>query len=374
MIDALLAWLNDGCAEPGKERPRLTGGIVAGLYRNSSKATLLLFDEQGELGAVVKTTRRASAEAALMAEYAALEELTSTAPEAMRGAPVPIALERIEGHLVLAESPVPGEPMTARYYSPGHASDPARVAHDFRAAARWLERFQQMTATGEVVVDRVSIDACVDGVRARYQREIGWSSVEEELFESLAQRGLDFEGTTLPLVGVHGDFWMGNLLMGEDQIDGVVDWELARLNGLPFQDIFKFPTSYGFYLDRAYPGNAGAVPGHVNWGRGGDRWARYGEWSNLVGFRYSYFEQGWFPELVRGFIDGQLTRAGVPVELVSVFFPLFLAEQAMTLDDPVFRNGYRSALEAFWRERESTWLWTEGKAGLNVKTLRGKDS
>ena len=29
MIDALLAWLNDGCAEPGNERPRLTGGIVA---------------------------------------------------------------------------------------------------------------------------------------------------------------------------------------------------------------------------------------------------------------------------------------------------------------------------------------------------------
>jgi len=35
---------------------------------------------------------------------------------------------------------------------------------------------------------------------------------------------------------------MGNLLMGEAQIEGVVDWELARLNGLPFQDIFKFPT------------------------------------------------------------------------------------------------------------------------------------
>ena len=102
--------------------------------------------------------------------------------------------------------------------------------------------------------------------------------------------------------------------------------------------------------------------------------AQYGDWSNLVGFRYSYFEQGWFPEMVRQFIERQLKRAGVPVGLVAVFFPLFLAEQAMTLDDPEFRNGYRSALSAFWQERESTWLWNEDKAGLNVKTPGGKDS
>jgi aminoglycoside phosphotransferase len=374
MIDALLSWLNDGCAEPGNERPRLTGGIVAGLYRNSSKVTLILFDARGEPAAVAKATRRPSAEAALMAEYAALKELTLTAPGAMQGAPTPIALERVDGHLVLVESSVPGEPMTARYYSPGHTSDPTRVARDFGAAERWLERFQRTTANGEVVIDNVSIDACVDGVRSRYRREIGWSGVEEELFETLTRRGLGFEGTRLPLVGVHGDFWMGNLLMGEDQIEGVVDWELARLNGLPFQDIFKFPTSYGFYLDRAYPGNGGVVPGHAGWGRGRERWAQYGDWSNLVGFRYSYFQQGWFPALVRRFIERQLARAGVPVGLVSVFFPLFLAEQAMTLDDPVFRDGYRSALMAFWGERESTWLWNEGNASSNVKTVRGKDS
>ena len=374
MIDAVLAWLNDGLAESGNARPRLTGGIVAGLYRNSSKVTLILFDARGELGAVVKAARRPSAEAALMAEYAALKELTLTAPEAMRGAPTPIALERLNGHLVLVESPVAGEPMTARYYSPGHTSDPSRVAIDFRAAERWLQSFQRTTTTGEVVIDSSSIDACVDGVRTRYRREIGWSDVEEELFETIARRGLDFEGMSLPLVGVHGDFWMGNLLMGQGEIEGVVDWELSRLNGLPFQDIFKFPTSYGFYLDRAYPGSDGVVPGHPSWGRGSERWARYGDWANLVGFRYSYFEQGWFPDLVRQFIERQLSRAGVPAGLVAVFFPLFLAEQAMTLDDPVFRNGYRSALTALWQERESTWLWNEDKAGLNVKTLRGKDS
>jgi aminoglycoside phosphotransferase len=374
MIDALLSWLNDRDADPAHERPRLTGGIVAGLYRNSSKVTVILFDERGELGAVVKATRRPSAEAALMAEYAALNELILTAPEAMQGAPRPIALERVEGHLVLAESPVTGEPMTARYYSPGHTSDPSRVAHDFWAAEQWLERFQRTTANGEAPIDNVSIDACVDDVRARYRREIGWSDAEEELFETVARRGLDFEGARLPLVGVHGDFWMGNLLMGDDGIEGVVDWELARLNGLPFQDIFKFPTSYGFYLDRAYPGNEGAIPGHAHWGRGSEQWAQYGDWSNLVGFRYSYFEGGWFPALVQQFIERQLTRAEVPLSLVAVFFPLFLAEQAMTLDDPVFRNGYRSALLAFWQERESTWLWNEDTAGIDVKTTPGKDS
>ena len=306
MIDALLAWLNDGRAEPGNERPRLTGGIVAGLYRNSSKVTLILFDAQGELGAVVKATRRPSAEAALMAEYAALKELTLMAPEAMHGAPRPIALERVEGQLVLVESPVEGEPMTARYYSPGHTSDPGRVARDFRASAEWLERFQRTTTTGEVLIDSVSIDACVEGVRTRYRREIGWNSVEEELFESLTRRGLEFEGTRLPLVGVHGDFWMGNLLMGEAQIEGVVDWELARLNGLPFQDIFKFPTSYGFYLDRAYPGNEG----------GGSRAPELGPGSGALGAVRRLVEPRRVPVLVLR--AGLVPRAGAPVHRTAV--------------------------------------------------------
>ena len=372
MIDALLTWLNDGSAANG--RLPLTGGIVSGLYRNSSKVTLILLDARGKPGAVAKATRRPSAEAALMAEYAALKELTLAAPEAMVEAPAPIALERVDGHLVLVESPLPGKPMTAGYYSPGHTSDPRRVEGDFRAAEEWLGKFQRMTATSEVMLDQSTMLACVDAVTARYRREIGWSDVEEELFTAVARRGLDFEGTALPLVGVHGDFWMGNLLMSEDRIGGVVDWELARLNGLPFRDIFKFPTSYGLYLDRAYPGNRGVVPGHANWGRQSARWAEYGDWSNLPGFRYSYFEAGWFPELVREFIVRQFVRVGVPVGLVAVFFPLFLAEQAMTLDDPVFRDGYRAALTAFWRERESTWLWSDDKADLNVTALRRKDS
>jgi hypothetical protein len=53
---------------------------------------------------------------------------------------------------------------------------------------------------------------------------------------------------------------------------------------------------------------------------------------------------------------------------------LFLAEQAMTLDDPIFRAGYRAALTAFWTERESTWLWNDDTVELNVTTLRRKDS
>jgi hypothetical protein len=52
-----------------------------------------------------------------------------------------------------------------------------------------------------------------------------------------------------------------------------------------------------------------------------------------------------------------LEDLGVPPAVNAIFFPTFLAEQAVTLPDPAFREGYRSLLRALWEERSSTWLW-----------------
>jgi aminoglycoside phosphotransferase (APT) family kinase protein len=191
----------------------------------------------------------------------------------------------------------------------------------------------------------------------RYRHEIGWASWERRLFDDVWKRAKALRDHHVPLVSVHGDYWMGNLLVRGNGLTGVIDWERAKAVGLPFLDVYKFPTSYGFYLDRAAPGGDGRVPGHPGRDVFRESWRRFGDWPNLVGFAYAYFGRGWFPERVRSYVDEHLDRLVVPHQANSVFFPLFIADQAVALSTPDFRAGYRSALRAFAAERAGTWLW-----------------
>jgi hypothetical protein len=256
-------------------------------------------------------------------------------------------LEEIAGRLTLITTAVRGEPMSRAYYTPGHTGRPQAVEADLEAAASWLAAFQQETKRCDVRMDEDGIDSLVVPVVERYRTHVGWSAVERDLFDDVILRARGLDGSTVPMSGVHGDFWMGNLLVEGSEIAGVVDWELARCTDLPFGDVYKLPTSYGFYLDRSVsPGDP--VPGHPGRAEWATRWARYGSWPNMAGFAYTYFGRGWFSALVR-------------MEANAVFFPLFLAEQAIANAHVAsFREGYQSLLAAFSRERSSTWLWTDG--------------
>ena len=339
--------------------PRVTGAIVAGSDRSpSAKVTLILFGEDGAPAAAVKIARDEEAERAIRAEHDALTELRSLpSPVVRAAAPTPLALRRVAGRLALIMSPAAGRPMITDYHTPGHTADPARVANDFEAAGQWLGSFQLETREAERPLDAEALERGVETVLARYRSEIGWSRGEEALFDDVRERASALLGLSMPLAGVHGDYWMGNLLRQAGRVSGVVDWELSRRAGLPFRDVYKLPLSYGFYLDRAH--GAGDVPGHPGYEASASRWRRHGTWRNLAGFGYAFFGEGWFPELVRRWILERLSDLGLPPSVNPVFFPVFLAEQAMTLPDPVFRDGYRSILVALSKERSSSWLWDD---------------
>jgi aminoglycoside phosphotransferase (APT) family kinase protein len=243
------------------------------------------------------------------------------------------------------------------YYAPGHVGDPARVAHDFDTAGAWLAALQRGTSRGRVTFDDELFDRWVGATFDRYRRAVGWNDAEERIFELVRERARALYGTSLPVTAVHGDFWMGNILVADGAVSGVVDWERADLAAAPFGDIYKFPTSYGFYLDRGYPGLDGRVPGHPERDVIAARWQTFGTWPNLAGFAYTYFGAGWFPSLVRRFIDRSLDRLKVPQDVNGVFFPAFLAHEATTVRDEAFRNGYRSLLAALEHERDASWLW-----------------
>lgn len=343
------------------------GAIVAGIDREASaKVTLLLFDGRGEPSIAAKVARRPSADRSLSTEYAVLSQLSRRiSPIVQTSVPRPIALTRIGGRLAMLATALPGGPMTARYYTPGHTSDPVAVAEDFLAASSWLRGFQAATRGGSIRLDEQAAEAWTGAAFQRLQ-EPAWREIESGVLAIALERARQLRGTEIPFSAVHGDYWMGNLLMSGSDISGAIDWELGRSSGLPFADLYKFPTSYAFYLDRVNRSLRGDVRGHPERSAFERRWSRYGDWPNLAGFAYGYYGHGWFPEQVRRFVLGHLAWLGLPPAVNGVFFPLFLAQQATALDVPRFREGYRSLLRAMLEEDE-TWLWEDARAPSDAR-------
>ena len=350
VIGAVCARINAIAASHGL--PRVTGGIVIAVdYAPAAKATLLLFGTDGRPCLVAKLARSPETERVLVAERAALLDVWSARPSSVTAElPRPVALERVSGRLVLLSTAVPGTPLTMRYYAPGHVRHPGRVAADLAAAGSWLGRFQRETRSGTIVLGPGAFEDWIRPTFDRYRTEAGWGSWEADLLDHLSDLCGLLAGTRVPVVAVHGDYALGNILLDQGRVSGVVDWELGRGAGLPFSDLFKFAASYGSYLDRACPPARGSVPGHPGWSRARDRWGATPGWANGTGILYTFFGSGWFPELVHSFLRVHLRRLQVPPAAVELFFPVFLAEQVLAVEQPAYRNGYRGLLRLVWEE------------------------
>jgi hypothetical protein len=155
---------------------------------------------------------------------------------------------------------------------------------------------------------------------------------------------------------VHGDYALGNVLVADDatadlRVTGVVDWELGQRCGLAVTDLFKFVASYGSFLDRAAAPLRSGLRGHPGWGRTKTALTptapgRPSPWPNMVGFLYAFTGSGWFPDLVGEYLHAGYRRLGVPADVQGVFLPAFVAQQATTLSDAGYRQGYRDLLAA----------------------------
>ncbi|MFI5065874.1 MAG: aminoglycoside phosphotransferase family protein [Streptosporangiales bacterium] len=358
MIGAVRDWANTAAA--GLGLPQVTDGIVIGVdYSPAAKVTLLLLGTDGLPGLVAKLARRPETEPVLVAEHRALQALWSARPPSITAElPRPLALERVAGRLVLLSTAVPGTPLSRHYYSPGHVRHPERVDRDLAVAGSWLARLQKETCSGTVTLGPDAFEEWIRPTFRRYQAEVGWSVWESDLLDHLSDQCARLGGTRVPLVAVHGDYAPGNILLDRGRISGVVDWELGRGAGLPFSDVFKFPASYGSYLDRACPPARGSLPGHPGWAQARERWGGVPGWTNGTGILYAFFGSGWFPDLVRSFLSAHLARLEAPPATAPLFFLVFLAEQALALEQPAYRAGYRALLRLLWEES------TAGRLGV----------
>jgi aminoglycoside phosphotransferase (APT) family kinase protein len=362
VIDALRDFVNARLPELRPGAAPVEGIVLAGPDKApASNVTFFVFDRNRELAAVAKVGRDPAYDGRLGSEYATLRELRGSGDAAFAASvPEALALTRIGGRTVLLLSAMDGRPLMTDYYAPGHVGDPARVGHDFSIAGAWLASLHVGSSRGRITFGQELFDRWIGATFDRYRTVVGWNDAEERIYELVRERARALYGTHLPVTALHGDFWMGNILVKDGTISGVVDWERANLAAPPFTDIYKFPTSYGFYMDRGYPELDGRVPGHPERDVIASEWTEFGSWPNLIGFAYTYFGAGWFPSLVRRFVAGSLDRLHVPDDVNGVFFPAFLAQEATTVRDEAFRHGYRSLLAALEHERDSSWLWTAG--------------
>jgi hypothetical protein len=232
-----------------------------------------------------------------------------------------------DGLLAVASSVVPGVPMRISYHAFRHLARPDSVRADFGAAESWLAALHADTMAQAAPI------TLLDGIPERIAARWPGDRKADEVAGQLGRLAPRLASASTPRTVVHGDFWAGNLLVTEGKVTGVVDWAGAELSGEPLRDIARFALSYCLYLDRhTRPGRR--VAGHPG--------LRAGRWG--AGLSYGLAGAGWFGLLVRGFVEGALTRLCAPAALWRDVLLAGLGEVAVTADHPDFAVRHRDLL------------------------------
>lgn len=109
---------------------------------------------------------------------------------------------------------------------------PRRLAAIVERTAGWLIRWNQYTAR-EVALTSEELERWILEPAGRLAADL---RVGERYLEALRELCARVEGMVVPRAGVHNDLTMHNVLVAGDSI-GILDWESAREDGLPLQDL-----------------------------------------------------------------------------------------------------------------------------------------
>lgn len=228
--------------EVGPAPERLSTLLATGGPRSVSKVVLLAFDEPDPVPRVaVKMARIDRAAVGLRREAAALERLAAS--ERPQGVPRLLFLREADGFPVVGETAIEGRPLD-----------------------RLLER-ANFRAWSVKVTDWLSSLAAVS--RSRSASEWGDTLVEPALaefvqrFGSVADPGLLRDSTDivraiggLPIVPEQRDFGPWNLFATPSGELAVLDWESARIDGLPCLDLLYYLAYASFNVDGAHDRDA----------------------------------------------------------------------------------------------------------------------
>jgi aminoglycoside phosphotransferase (APT) family kinase protein len=306
--------------------------LVVGVSKdpNAKVTVLLLSPESGRPVFAVKAPTTDAAAGAVEAERRLLVDLHRLAPPHVIET-IPRVVEEVEcdGRPALVMTAVQGMPMSTSYLRWRHTASLGRVTSDFAAAETWLADLQRVT-TGEPA--QIDMDGEVASrLRSRFPED-------EQLgadLDRLAEIHSRLRRNTVPRTVVHGDLWIGNMLLTEGRASGVVDWEAGATSGEPVRDLVRFALMYALYLDRrTRPGRR--VAGHSG--------LRAGKWG--AGVEFALDGTGWFPDLFRRFLEDGLDRLGASPASWRDAALAGIAEVAALTDDQEFARYH---LELFRR-------------------------
>lgn len=306
--------------------------IVLGTSKDPNrKVTLLLVSpDTGRPVFAIKAPTTDAAASVVEAEASVLLEL-SKLRLGPAGSAVPRFVEWVDfqGRPAMVTAALEGTPLRTMYLRWGHTADASRVAADFAAVGAWLADFQGSTAREPRAID---MDAGVfTRLRSRFSGHPQLDGNLDRLGEILSR----LDDYRVPRTALQGDLWFGNVLLDDERVSGVVDWEAGSTSGEPVRDLVRFALTYALYLDwRTRPGRR--VAGHSR--LRADRWG--------AGVEYAFSGSGWFPTLFRRFIADGLTRLGTSSAAWRDAALAGLAEIASLSDDPAFGQLH---LELFGR-------------------------
>jgi hypothetical protein len=316
MIQTLLLKLttdwNDAITAAGLAlRPPLSVIQLAGLRGMNRKVNFLVFDTRSKNPVLIlKVARSLQHQLKLQQEYNCLRQV-SAFPFIADSVPRPIAMLDLHGHTIVAETFLPGLPLTLllRRQKRIHPHD---VAKDLIRAQQWLESLQQVSGLEHADWSGEVLDKLLYA-----NLEMRSSNFRCDLSAEIRK----FDGLSVPLTASHGDFWPGNLLINEDRV-GVIDWESFRIKGSPLHDSFLFITTYA----RSYP------------------WLGWKWMTKEDAFHKAFLEENWFSRQVRGYINRIFLRMNLPVPSAHLMFSEFLITKAQEESGRV-DNG-----DTQWRE------------------------
>lgn len=234
---------------------------------------------------------------------------------------------RVDGTLVAMASPLPGEPMCPQ--RPGWPSgvQPRTDRRNFQWAAEWLAGLHTASATSRARLDWP--DQVMDLLHQRWEGHRRLRPALQRL-EPAATRLAEY---AVWRTAVHGDFWHGNVLVGDDGITGVVNWYDGEVDGSPLRDLARFALTYGWPV-RRQPAQGRSVVGRAGLAPAG----------GTTGVRLALLGRGWYPRTVRSFLQEGLARLGVAPEEWYDVAVAGVAEIAARAPDPTVAEAHLDLL------------------------------
>ncbi|MFQ5638054.1 MAG: aminoglycoside phosphotransferase family protein [bacterium] len=220
--------------------PDLSSLIVTPRFKASSHLIFFILTKtETEPILVVKVPRIPGDNRRLQREAENLRWIQSTRSDGFDSIPKVIAFEDYAKNRFLVETAVTYETMR-----PGVVRRRPEIC--INAILDWLIDLQNSTRTKRDFSEVKHRRELVLRPLQYFEQTFPCSSVEKDLVADTKQIVMSLLEETWPFVCEHGDLSSPNILMGQEDKIGVVDWELAEPRGVPATDLFFFLTYIAF--------------------------------------------------------------------------------------------------------------------------------